>query len=217
MPFTVAGKTGTAKIADSIKGYDVNDYNASFVGYFPAEAPKYTCIVVVTKPRAGRIHGGEVAAPIFRNIAINIYATNPSLFPVNMIQVPDSLATPKAVCGYSIGLTEIFQDLGLMIRKQGVQGPWSVATAETTYVTVTDTPQYRFIMPNLTGMTVKDASYLMEGYGIDPTFQGVGWVEQQHPAPGDTITGIHEALIILSTSRPDHEAIAADTAQARNN
>ena len=75
MPFPVAGKTGTAHVADgNIKYYDMV-YQASFVGYFPANDPVYTCIVVVrTKPHAALHYGGQIAAPVFREIAIKLYA-----------------------------------------------------------------------------------------------------------------------------------------------
>jgi len=65
--YTIAGKTGTAKKVE--KGTYVNRYRASFVGFFPAEKPLYSCIVVIDDPRQGGIYGGEVAAPAFREVA----------------------------------------------------------------------------------------------------------------------------------------------------
>jgi cell division protein FtsI (penicillin-binding protein 3) len=65
--YAIAGKTGTAKKVE--KGQYVNRYRASFVGFFPAEKPLYSCIVVIDDPQMGGIHGGEVAAPVFREIA----------------------------------------------------------------------------------------------------------------------------------------------------
>jgi len=75
MPFPVAGKTGTAHVADGNIKYHDMVYQASFVGYFPANDPVYTCIVVVrTKPHAYIHYGGQIAAPVFREIAIKLYA-----------------------------------------------------------------------------------------------------------------------------------------------
>ena len=75
MPFAVAGKTGTAHVADGNIKYDDGVYQATFVGYFPAEQPQYTCIVVIrTKPHAFLHYGGQVAAPVFREIATKLYA-----------------------------------------------------------------------------------------------------------------------------------------------
>ncbi|HEY9364769.1 MAG TPA: penicillin-binding protein 2, partial [Chitinophagaceae bacterium] len=74
-PFPVAGKTGTAHVAGGdVKYYD-GVYQASFVGYFPADAPKYSCIVVIkTKPHAPMHYGGQLAAPVFKEVATKLYA-----------------------------------------------------------------------------------------------------------------------------------------------
>lgn len=72
-PYRVAGKTGTAKISEGGKYHKI--YNASFVGYFPADNPKYSCIVVINKPTAGKYYGGSVAAPAFKEIADKLYST----------------------------------------------------------------------------------------------------------------------------------------------
>jgi cell division protein FtsI (penicillin-binding protein 3) len=75
MPFAVAGKTGTAHVADGKIKYGDGIYQASFVGYFPAEDPQYTCIVVIrTKPHAAAHYGGLLSAPVFREIATKLYA-----------------------------------------------------------------------------------------------------------------------------------------------
>ena len=75
MPFTVAGKTGTAHVSDGKIKYDNGVYQATFVGYFPADHPQFTCIVVIrTKPHAASHFGGTLAAPVFREMAIKLYA-----------------------------------------------------------------------------------------------------------------------------------------------
>ncbi|MFO8129952.1 MAG: penicillin-binding protein 2, partial [Bacteroidales bacterium] len=74
-PYRIAGKTGTAQVADANRGYDQKIYNASFVGYFPADAPEYSCIVVINNPKEGYYYGSSVAIPVFREISDNIYAT----------------------------------------------------------------------------------------------------------------------------------------------
>src|SRR5690606_7532847 len=70
MPFMVAGKTGTAQVADRGIGYAHRIYQASFAGYFPANNPQYSCIVVVrTRAGSGLYYGGQLAAPVFKEIA----------------------------------------------------------------------------------------------------------------------------------------------------
>ncbi|MGB0195576.1 MAG: peptidoglycan D,D-transpeptidase FtsI family protein, partial [Flavobacteriales bacterium] len=75
-PYTVAGKTGTARIAGP-NGYD-GRYRASFAGYFPAEAPRYSCIVVIADTRSGVYYGSSIAGPVFRELANKVYATDPT-------------------------------------------------------------------------------------------------------------------------------------------
>jgi cell division protein FtsI (penicillin-binding protein 3) len=73
--YRVAGKTGTAQMNYSSANKDQMKYRASFVGYFPAEEPKYSCIVVISNPQKNHQYGGEVAAPVFKEIADKVYAT----------------------------------------------------------------------------------------------------------------------------------------------
>ena len=71
----IAGKTGTAQVG---YGTDKVDYISSFVGYFPAENPKYSCIVVINKPNKDKgYYGSDVAAPVFKRIAEKISSRNP--------------------------------------------------------------------------------------------------------------------------------------------
>ncbi|HJU45765.1 MAG TPA: penicillin-binding protein 2, partial [Chitinophagaceae bacterium] len=75
MPFPVAGKTGTAHVADGNIKYGAGVYQASFVGYFPANDPQYSCIVVIrTKPHAAVHYGGSLAGPVFKEIAMKLQA-----------------------------------------------------------------------------------------------------------------------------------------------
>jgi cell division protein FtsI (penicillin-binding protein 3) len=74
--YTVAGKTGTAQVADGTKGYKVKKYQASFCGYFPADHPKYSMIVVINNPTRGSYLAAKVAGPIFREIADKVYAND---------------------------------------------------------------------------------------------------------------------------------------------
>src|ERR1044072_9382637 len=78
--YAIAGKTGTAQVADLVDGkgygYKAGMYQGSFVGYFPADKPRYTiCVVIRTKPHSGSYYGGTIAAPVFRMISDKIFAT----------------------------------------------------------------------------------------------------------------------------------------------
>jgi cell division protein FtsI (penicillin-binding protein 3) len=89
--FPVAGKTGTAHVAGGKVKYHDGVYQASFVGYFPADQPEYTCIVVIkTKPHAPLHYGGQLAAPVFKEVANKIYAMyvrKKRLVPLDFLQL----------------------------------------------------------------------------------------------------------------------------------
>lgn len=85
--YSIAGKTGTAKKVER-RAY-VNRYRASFVGFFPAEKPRYSCIVVIDDPQEGGIYGGEVAAPVFREIADAVVFRDLQVAPQPLTPSPD--------------------------------------------------------------------------------------------------------------------------------
>ncbi|MEO7393744.1 MAG: penicillin-binding protein 2, partial [Chitinophagaceae bacterium] len=113
MPFAVAGKTGTAHVSDGKIKYGHGVYQATFVGYFPADKPQYTCIVVIrTKPHAASHYGGTLAAPVFREIATKLYAMyveqkNPSMYAAKK----DSAAYFYA--GYSNDIKNVYQAMNI--------------------------------------------------------------------------------------------------------
>jgi cell division protein FtsI (penicillin-binding protein 3) len=75
--YAVAGKTGTALVANRSRGYADHIYQATFVGYFPASAPKYTCIVVIkNKPFAKKFYGADVAGPVFKEVADRLMSSS---------------------------------------------------------------------------------------------------------------------------------------------
>src|SRR5690606_16987926 len=73
--YTAAGKTGTAQMADNHRGYGARRYQSSFAGYFPADNPKYSMIVVICNPRNG-YYGASVAGPVFKELADMVYAND---------------------------------------------------------------------------------------------------------------------------------------------
>jgi cell division protein FtsI (penicillin-binding protein 3) len=82
--FKVGGKTGTAQILKNgkYKADGLSSYQASFVGYFPADKPLYSCIVVIYEPSTG-VYGGIVAAPVFKEIAEKVWAMRQSEYHQN--------------------------------------------------------------------------------------------------------------------------------------
>jgi cell division protein FtsI (penicillin-binding protein 3) len=90
--FSMAGKTGTARTEYGAKDWSTNRrYISSFAGYFPAESPKYSCIVVIHKPSTKKgIYGADVSGPVFKRIALKIYTDSPLITKVEDIDKVDS-------------------------------------------------------------------------------------------------------------------------------
>jgi len=186
-PYKVAGKTGTAQIAVQGK-YNKKNYNATFVGYFPADDPIYSCIVVVNNPSAGKYYGGSVAAPIFKEIADNIFATSISLELANT-QPIDSItnAFVRRPLHFK-DLSMIYNSLNIPFLDSMGDEEWVVTMQKKG---LTEFNAVRFsgkTVPNVKGMKAKDAVYLLENMGIGITLSGRGVVRSQSINSGSSIT-----------------------------
>jgi len=188
MPFPVAGKTGTAHVADgNIKYYDMV-YQASFVGYFPANDPVYTCIVVVrTKPHAYIHYGGQIAAPVFREIAIKLYAmyieqkTGPSYQPTK-----DSLNYLYA--GKNSDIKNVFNSLNVGYSDSVGRSEWGNVIADNYQPVLKEVNVSKALMPNIKGMGLKDVIYLLENMGLKVKANGQGRVMVQSVQAGSALT-----------------------------
>jgi cell division protein FtsI (penicillin-binding protein 3) len=125
-PFKIAGKTGTAQIAQPGGGYNKTSYNASFVGYFPADDPKFSCIVVISKPSTGRYYASSVAVPVFRDIANKVYATNLDI-QVDQEYLADNINYPVYSTGYKDELEDIYNELNIPIDSASSNSEWAVS------------------------------------------------------------------------------------------
>ena len=181
--FKIAGKTGTAQIAMDDNGYNKSNYKASFVGYYPAENPQYSCIVVINNPSKGLYYGGSVAAPVFLEIAQKVYATNPELHrrKNDTIQVRTS---PKFLAGNRNDLKQICTVLGLSNNSDKIADEWIRSTGSESYFTFSSVTPKVGVVPDVNGMGIRDAVYLLEKSGYKVTFTGKGKVEKQSVEPG---------------------------------
>jgi cell division protein FtsI (penicillin-binding protein 3) len=187
MPFAVAGKTGTAHVADgNIKYYDMV-YQASFVGYFPANDPQYSCIVVIrTKPHAALHYGGQLGAPVFREVATKLYAMyvekkDPSLYAVKK----DSSAYFYA--GNTKDIKNVLGTLNVSYADSVQQNEWSNVYASNYEPVVRTNTIKQQVMPNVKGMGLKDALYLLENMGLKVTVKGKGKIITQSIVPGTSL------------------------------
>lgn len=195
----IAGKTATARIWDNdMKEYSQRDYNATFVGYFPADNPKYSCIVVVNKPAMGQIYGSSVAAPVFRDIAEIVFATE--------LEIHDPLDNQKFVGLNALPLiskvrTSVVQKfLALLpINQDKIHLPKS----EWISLTGDSIPEFQSItfskrtMPDVKGMNIRDAVSLLEGMGYIVHAYGKGRVFKQSVIPGTPFQVGHKVILHL--------------------
>ena len=166
--YSCAGKTGTALIASD--GSYSSDYRASFAGYFPADNPKYSCIVVVTKPKKELgFYGNIVAAPVFKEIRNSLYAEEPVLVPLN----ESAMATSDK--GLSFELNQIYKELKHPLYQSSANNLWlNASNTGFKPLSIEDG-----VMPNLHGMSSMDAVYLLENLGLSVAVFGKGKVANQ--------------------------------------
>lgn len=185
-PYSVAGKTGTAQIATPSKGYDKRNYNASFVGYFPTEDPKYSCIVVVSRPSTGRYYASSVAVPVFKEIADKVYATNLDIQREDTL--PNSKVYPLYATGYQEELQKLYETFGVPLDSMSTHAEWAIALESDSSVLL-DTRIFREgLVPNVKGMGARDAIYVLENLGLKVHVKGRGFVREQSINPGARIT-----------------------------
>jgi cell division protein FtsI (penicillin-binding protein 3) len=194
-PYRVAGKTGTAQIASST-GYDKRNYNASFVGYFPADNPKYSCIVVVSKPSTGRYYASSVAVPVFKEIADKVYATNLA------IQQPDTtpefLSYPLYAKGYQKELLQLYREFEIPMDSMSTNSDWAIALESKKSVVLKTRIFREGEIPDVKGMGARDAVYVLENLGLKVNIQGRGFVKEQSVLPGTRAVKGREITIRLS-------------------
>lgn len=188
MPFAVAGKTGTAHVADGDIKYGHGVYQASFVGYFPADKPVYSCIVVVrTKPHAAAHYGGMLGAPVFREIATKLYAMYVDQKPATMYTAKKDSST-YFYAGNTKNIKQVFGTFNMWYADSVQQSNWASVYAGNNYQPVLRTNAVREkLMPNVKGMGLKDALYLLESMGLKVTISGKGKVANQSVAPGSAL------------------------------
>ena len=184
-PFQIAGKTGTAKLYDKDKGYYVSEYEASFVGYFPAEEPQYSCIVVVHKPSIGSYYGADVAAPVFKEIAHKVYASKFNNF--NIIAQTDDIKTPYTKSGNRNELETVLSKLDIPMEKDDEDEGWVTTKCKADRIATAKKEIIPGLVPNVLEMGAKDALFLLENSGLRVRIIGRGTVVRQSILPGTKI------------------------------
>ena len=184
--YRIAGKTGTAQILEN--GRYARKYITSFVGYFPAHQPKYSAIVLIKNPRGWYQYGSSVAAPVFKEIADNIYARDINLHaPLDVKKFAANSPLPVIRAGHQHELTALCNELGISNHSQ-TEEEWVRSSVNGTGgVQWKKAVNGRDIVPDVTGMTFRDAVYLLENSGLRVAFEGKGRVVKQSLRPGGKV------------------------------
>jgi cell division protein FtsI (penicillin-binding protein 3) len=198
--YSIAGKTGTAQVADKGITYTDGVYQGSFVGYFPANNPTYTIAVVIrTKPHSGAYYGGTIAAPVFRMIADKIYANS---IGQNHNQL-DSLAKVNnsnvvAVAQQGSKVNKILQALNYKYTNVSNVTWTQLQDVNSTGARSAGIPIYANNMPDLSNMHLSRAIALLEACGLKVEVKGAGQKVSQSILPGQKIVKGQKVTITLN-------------------
>jgi cell division protein FtsI (penicillin-binding protein 3) len=195
--YRVAGKTGTAQVADGNKGYQAKkQYQSSFCGYFPADNPKYSLIVVINDPKGG-YYAAEVAGPVFREIADKVFANDVHMYSTRQKQqIAANVKMPSSKSGNKKSIQRVYDAFGMKVSFAG----------NTEYVNAVDTnniTSYREVryvdgtVPDIIGMGMKDAVYLLGNAGLRPIVKGSGKVISQSVEPGQRVAKGYPVIVEL--------------------
>ena len=166
----VFGKTGTAQRITRT-GYSDKDYNASFVGFFPAEKPRYGIIVVVYNPHQGGVHGGDVAAPIFSRIGERLLWYESSR---RQNEKSERLNVASST-----------------LETASAKDPTQLNISSVNHIVKGN-------MPDLKGLGLKTALKRCASAGIYPEVKGSGWVVDQFPKPNQKSNPSKKCWILMS-------------------
>ncbi len=173
----MAGKTGTAQIASSSGYQKTRMYNASFIGHFPANNPVYSIYVMVNKPSNGDFYASKVAAPVFAEVAENIFTIS-----VKKELDKSNKHIPQYHAGYYKDMKYIDSLLG---STQNTKAEIVRNNSKTDSYKSVQLNQEN--MPNIIDFGAKDALYVTEILGLKPQLKGHGRVISQSPLPGEKI------------------------------
>ena len=186
--YSVGGKTGTALVAGKDFGYDDGIYQASFVGYFPFDKPQYSCIVVIrTKPHPPKHLGGDVSAPVFKEISDKLYALNAQhnneMFTAGLKKDNSQFY----YAGETKDIKQVFQTLNIGYIDSVKNQNWSSVYNNNNAIIVANRRVAKNTMPNVKGMGLKDVLYLLEGMNLKVISKGRGKVGEQSIEAGTVI------------------------------
>jgi cell division protein FtsI (penicillin-binding protein 3) len=187
--YKIAGKTGTAQ--KLINGAYTKKYYTSFAGYFPADRPKYSMIIVIDSPNGFAAYGGDVSAPVFKEIADRIYALdlelNPGSKQTMVAAAAEDQGLPFVQAGKVEELQEIFDEFGLKSNTMNSE-EWVKTVASDAGVKLQINDTDKAIVPDVSGLPLRDALFILENKGLQVNYSGKGRVKAQSLLPGTKLS-----------------------------
>lgn len=184
--YRIAGKTGTARMADGAKGYGVRKYRASFVGYFPAEEPLYSCIVVIDNPSLSKgFYANIVSASAFREISDKVYSIAYLRYAKPEYEADKSLPVSKN--GLKKDFLTVFDELDMDLdgTRDVRETDWVMTASDKSENVMLMPRKITFsTVPNVKGMGLRDALFVLENSGLKVGSFGSGMVQSQSIQPG---------------------------------
>lgn len=185
----IAGKTGTALISKGDKGYRAggSSYRVSFAGYFPADNPKYSCIVVIRRPLIGYPSGGTMSGGVFKEIAEQIYAQDLEL---TLDKLPtDTLHAvyPSVLHGNYKDTKYVLEKFDIPFTSEDIDNQWIYTSTKGENIEIAERTVTPNLVPLVVGMGARDAVYLLESVGLQVRINGYGRVTHQSIANGTRI------------------------------
>ena len=187
---SLAGKTGTAQLSQGALGYTSGGkkHQVSFCGYFPADKPAYSCIVVVRAPRNGYPSGGGMSGMVFKNIAERVYAQGRSVA-IEANKDTSVLIAPKVKNGNFEDLATVLGRLNLRFENEEDDDvEWVKTEIKNKKIHVSAWSNEANLIPSVIGMGAKDAVFLLENSGLKVQISGKGKVYNQSKPAGRRIT-----------------------------
>ncbi len=182
--YPIAGKTGTAQIADNNLGYDNGGrkiYQSSFVGYFPADKPQYSIIVVISSPSNGVYYGAEVSGPVFKEISDKIYSRTATIRNYASSfenKMSGSLPFVSATNQDNLSvLMSLYNTSSLQVTPD--KDAWVKPSTSNEKMTLVDYKMTENKIPDVNGMALTDAVYVIEKSGYAARYSGAGKVVSQ--------------------------------------
>jgi cell division protein FtsI (penicillin-binding protein 3) len=201
--YSISGKTGTAVTALDNRGYNKGNkiYQASFMGFFPSEKPVYSMAVVIQNSNESRmIYGADVSGRVFKEISDRIFARYLSKPSLNKKITPDT-TTAFNYFGMKSELSSILSFLNIAAKDSVNGGAWRAMSLKNNFAGLNQPAAVvtaAQVTPDVKGMGLKDAVYLLESKGFRVVVTGKGKVVSQSVAAGSSITKGQKIILMLN-------------------